>query len=141
MRWAGPDGYGVSDDRSLVDVERVHRWLSTESYWARGRSYDIVARSVRESLTLGLYGPGGDQAGVCRWVTDYSTFAWLGDVFVDRAERGKGLGVFLVTTAAAHPDVRDLRLQVLGTRDAQDLYRRVGFETVAEPARWMERRQ
>jgi GNAT superfamily N-acetyltransferase len=141
MRWPGPDGYWVSDDRSLVDVARVHGWLSAESYWARGRSYDIVARSVRESLMLGLYGPDGDQAGVCRWVTDYSTFAWLGDVFVDGAERGKGLGSFLVATAVAHPEVRDLPLLILGTRDAHDLYRRVGFETVAAPERWMERRR
>jgi len=90
---------------------------------------------------LGLYGPNGDQFGVCRWVTDYSTFAWLCDVFVDRAVRGSGLGTFLVGTATAHPDVRDLRLQVLGTRDAHGLYRRFGFEPVASPGRWMERRR
>jgi GNAT superfamily N-acetyltransferase len=141
MRWAGPDGYWVSDDRSLVDVDRVHRWLSRESYWAEGRSCDVVARSVRASLTLGLYGPDDGQVGVCRWVTDYATFAWLCDVFVDVAARGTGLGMFLVGTAMDHPDVRDLRLQVLGTRDAHDLYRRFGFELVARPERWMERRR
>lgn len=141
MRWPGPDGYWVSDDRSLVDVDRVHRWLSEQSYWAQGRSYDLVARSVEGSLTLGLYGPGGEQVGVCRWVTDYSTFAWLCDVFVDAAARGAGLGTFLVGTAVAHPDIADLRLQVLGTRDAHELYRRFGFDSVASPERWMERRR
>ncbi|HXQ63063.1 MAG TPA: GNAT family N-acetyltransferase [Acidimicrobiales bacterium] len=140
MRWAGPDGYWASDDRSLVDVARVHRWLSTESYWAGGRSLEVVSRSIEESLTLGLYGPGVGQVGVCRWVTDYATFGWLCDVFVDAAVRGTGLGTFLVGTATAHPDVRDLRLQVLGTRDAHDLYRRFGFASVAWPERWMERR-
>lgn len=141
MRWPGPDGYWVSDDRSLVDVASVHRWLSTQSYWAEGRSYDLVARSVEESLTLGLYGPDDKQVGVCRWVTDYSTFAWLCDVFVAVAVRGAGLGTFLVGTAMAHPDIADLRLQVLGTRDAHGLYRRFGFDSVASPERWMERRR
>jgi GNAT superfamily N-acetyltransferase len=141
MRWSGPEGYWVSDDRTLVDVTLVHRWLSQHSYWAAGRSYDLVARSVEKSLTLGLYGPGDEQVGVCRWVTDYSTFAWLCDVFVDVAARGAGLGTFLVGTAMAHPDIADLRLQVLGTRDAHDLYRRFGFESVASPERWMERRR
>jgi len=131
----------VSDDRALIDVARVHEWLSSQSYWAAGRSYGLVARSLEESLSLGLYGPNGDQFGVCRWVTDYSTFAWLCDVFVDRAVRGSGLGTFLVGTATAHPDVRDLRLQVLGTRDAHGLYRRFGFQPVASPGRWMERRR
>jgi GNAT superfamily N-acetyltransferase len=141
MRWDGPEDHWVSDDRSRVDVARVHRWLSDQSYWAQGRSYEVVARSVRESLTLGLYRPGGDQVGVCRWVTDYATFAWLSDVFVDATVRGRGLGSFLVATAVAHPDVRDLPLQVLGTRDAHDLYRPFGFAPVASPERWMERRQ
>ena len=141
LRWDGPDGYWVSDDRSLVDAALVHRWLSTESYWARDRSAALVARSIAGSLTLGLYGPDGAQVGVCRWVTDYATFAWLGDVFVDPVVRGRGLGIFLVATATDHPDVRHLRLQVLGTRDAHDLYRRFGFETVASPERWMERRR
>jgi GNAT superfamily N-acetyltransferase len=99
----------------------------------------VVSRSVRESLTLGLYGPDDGQVGVCRLVTDYATFAWLCDVFVDPAVRGGGLGTFLVGTATAHPDVRDLRL-VLGTRDAHELYRRFGFESLAAPERWMERR-
>ncbi len=107
---------------------------------ARGRTYEVVARSVRESLTLGLYGPG-DQVGVCRWVTDYATFGWLSDVFVDSSVRGRGLGSFLVGTAVAHPDVQDLPLAVLGTRDAHALYRRFGFESVASPERWMERRR
>lgn len=141
MRWAGPDGYWVSDDRSLIDVGHVHRWLSQESYWAQGRSFDLVARSVAGSLTLGLYGPDDEQVGVCRWVTDYATFAWLCDVFVDPAVRGAGRGVFLVATAVSHPGVSDLRLQILGTRDAHDLYRRFGFEPLPAPERWMERRR
>jgi GNAT superfamily N-acetyltransferase len=131
----------VSDDRSLVDVALVHQWLSAQSYWAQGRSYELVARSIEESLTLGLYGPGHEQVGVCRWVTDYSTFAWLCDVFVDVGVRGAGLGTFLVGTAMAHPDIADLRLQVLGTRDAHELYRKFGFQSVASPERWMERRR
>jgi GNAT superfamily N-acetyltransferase len=139
MRWSGPQGYWVSDDRSLVDLEQVHRWLSAESYWAEGRSFAVVVRSVRESLTLGLYGPDDRQVGVCRLVTDYATFAWLCDVFVDPAVRGEGLGTFLVGTATAHPAVRDLRL-VLGTRDTHGLYRRFGFAPLAAPERWMERR-
>jgi hypothetical protein len=141
VRWDGPYGHWVSDDRSLVDVPRVHEWLSTQSYWAENRSYELVARSIEHSLTLGLYTPDDVQIGVCRWVTDYATFAWLCDVFIDVAARGAGLGVFLVATAMEHPAVRDLRLQLLGTRDAHEIYRRYGFVSVPVPERWMERRR
>jgi len=141
MRWTDASGHWVSDDRSLVDVVIVHRWLSTLSYWAEGRPYDVVARSIAESLPLGLYSPDGAQAGICRWVTDYSTFAWLADVFVDPELRGAGLGKFLVGAATEHPAVRELPLQILGTRDAHGLYRQYGFVHVGEPQRWMERRR
>lgn len=140
VRWNGPDGYFVSDDRSLVDVERVHRWLAEESYWAFGRSIELVRRSIEESLTLGLYTPAGEQAGICRWVTDHASFAWLCDVFVDRSHRGRGLGAFMVGVATAHEEIRDIRLQLLATRDAHALYRMFDFTDV-EPGRFLQRRQ
>ena len=72
-------------------------------------------------------------------MTDYATFAWLCDVFVDSAHRGRGLGSFLVRTAIGHPAVRDLR-QVLATAPERSLYRRLGYGNLVSPERWMERR-
>lgn len=137
MKWPGPGGYWVSDDPALLDVPRVHAWMS-ESYWAAGRSYQVMARSIEHSLSLGLYTADGEQAGFARFVTDRATFAWLCDVFVDTAHRGHGLGVFLVETATGHPDVRDVR-QVLMAEPGRQLYRRQGFSELARPGRWMER--
>ncbi|MGO9342047.1 MAG: GNAT family N-acetyltransferase [Acidimicrobiales bacterium] len=128
----------MTDDSDLVDVQRVHAWLSDESYWAAGRPLEVVRRSLEGSITLGCYAPDRSQVGVCRWVTDRATFGWLCDVFVDTGHRGKGLGVFLVGSAMAHPAVEGLRLLLLGTRDAHDLYSRFGF--VAFGDRWMEKR-
>jgi GNAT superfamily N-acetyltransferase len=138
MEWRRPDGYWVSDDPGLVDLDKVHRWLSAESYWAEGRPFEVVRRSVECSLTLGCYEPDGVQVGVCRWVTDGATFGWLCDVFVDTAHRGSGLGSFLVGSAVEHPQVRDLRLLLLATRDAHALYERFGF--VSPTVSFMERR-
>jgi GNAT superfamily N-acetyltransferase len=132
------DGYLVTDDRQTLDVVRIHRWLSDESYWAAGRTIDLVRRSIEGSVVLGCYSPEGAQVGFCRWVTDRATFAWLCDVFVDTGHRGKGIGVFLVGAAVAHPDVVDLRLQLLATRDAQGLYHQFGF--VEPTTNFMERR-
>jgi GNAT superfamily N-acetyltransferase len=137
--WAGPNGYWVSDDAALVDVDVVHVWLSTQSYWAQGRPRDITEKAIARSLNLGLYDAAGAQAGYCRWVTDGATFAWLCDVFVDPAHRGGGLGVFLVQVATDHPEVRALRF-LLGTKDAHGLYRKMGFSSPPNPDRLMERK-
>ena len=138
MQWRRDDGHFVSDDRDLVDVERIHEWLSSESYWANGRSLEVVRRSIEGSIVLGCYAPDGMQVALCRWVTDSATFGWLCDVFVDADQRGQGLGVFLVESAMKHPAVQGLRLLLLGTRDAQGLYSRFGFVTAT--GNWMEKR-
>jgi GNAT superfamily N-acetyltransferase len=135
--WQGPQGCWISDDPSLIQVDRVHAWLTTLSYWAEGRPRPIMEKAIARSLNLGLYDANGVQAGFCRWVTDGATFAWLCDVFIDPARRGLGLGVFLVETATQHPEVHGLRL-LLGTKDAHELYRKFGFGAPAKPERLME---
>jgi hypothetical protein len=84
VRVADPEGYWVSDDPAHLDLPRVHAWISGESYWAAGRPYEVMARSIEHSLALGLYAPGGAQAGFARLVTGRATFAWLCDVFARR---------------------------------------------------------
>jgi hypothetical protein len=78
VRVDGPDGYWVTDDPALLDVARIHRWLSRDSYWARGRSYPVMARAIEHSLSAGLYAANGTQAGYARIVTDRATFARAG---------------------------------------------------------------
>jgi GNAT superfamily N-acetyltransferase len=138
VKWPGPDGYWASDERELIDLARVHDWISRQSYWAEGRPGEVMARAIENSLVLGLYSAEGTQVGFARFVTDYATFAWLCDVFVDDAHRDHGLGTFLVDTAVAHPDVRAVG-QVLATEPGRTLYARFGYRPLAHPERWMER--
>jgi GNAT superfamily N-acetyltransferase len=72
-------------------------------------------------------------------VTDGAVFAYLADVFVLEAWRGRGLGVWLVSTLLEHPSLQDLRVFRLATRDAHALYERFGFHPLAEPGLHMER--
>ena len=138
MRWPGPGGYWASDERALIDLARVHAWISGESYWAEGRPREAMARAIENSLVLGLYSAEGTQVGFARFVTDYATFAWLCDVFVDAGHRGQGLGTFLVDTAVGHPDVRGVR-QILATEPGRSLYGRFGYRPLPHPERWMDR--
>ncbi len=138
MRWDGPDGSFASDERGLVDLGRVHAWISGESYWAEGRPREVMARAIENSLVIGLFTAEGTQVGFARFVTDHATFAWLCDVFVDAGHRGKGLGSFLVQAAIEHPAVRGAR-QVLATEPGRSLYARFGYRPLGRPERWMER--
>jgi GNAT superfamily N-acetyltransferase len=140
VRWPGPDGFYLSDERASIDVDRVHRWLSEESYWAKGRTLDVVARSLEGSLVISLFSPEDVQVGIARWVSDGATFAWLSDVFLDSSYRGRGLGRVLIATALAHPYVQGLQRRLLATSDAHELYRSFGFRELNEPSRWMELR-
>lgn len=130
------DGYVISTDPARLDREAVWRFLRT-SYWSPGIERDIVERGIEHSLVFGLFAPDGAQAGFARVVTDHARFAWLADVFVLEEHRGRGLGVWLVDTVVAHPQLSGLRI-VLATADAHGLYERFGFVPVV-PGRWLER--
>ena len=133
------DQVEISTERSRLDVAYVHRYLSEHCYWAVGRSRDIVEKSIANSLCFGLYA-GAQQIGFARVVTDYATFAWLCDVFIDDLYRGQGLGKRLVEAVVAYPALQGLRNFILATRDAHELYRGYGgFETLRTPDRWMAR--
>ncbi|WP_203704250.1 GNAT family N-acetyltransferase [Asanoa iriomotensis] len=131
------DGYELDTDPGRIDVDLVFRWLSSDSYWAANRPRAVVVRSIANSVVLGIY---KDQAQVAfaRVVTDYATFGWLCDVYVDPAERGHGLGTWLAEAA------RDLLAEtgvlriILATWDAHGVYEKAGFVPVARPDRWME---
>jgi GNAT superfamily N-acetyltransferase len=130
----------VSTDPGLLDVELIHEFVANRSYWARGRSLEIVRRSLVHSLCFGLY-EGQQQIGLVRVVTDRATFAWLCDVFVLEAYRGRGLSKWLLECVLGHPELQGLRRFLLATRDAHGLYARYGFTPLANPTRFMERFQ
>ena len=132
------DGYLISTDASMLDLEVVHGYLS-RSYWAAGVPEDVVRRSIENSLCFGVY-RGEEQAGFARVVTDRATFAYLADVFVLEEHRGRGIGKWLVEVILSHPDLQGLRRWMLATRDAHDLYRRYAFTELARPRIFMERK-
>lgn len=132
------DEFEISDDRSRLDINLIHVYLSTESYWAIGRDVETVKRSIKNSLSFGLY-KAGDQIGFARVLTDYATFAWIADVFILKEHRGKGLSKWLMEVILGHPDLQGFRRWVLATKDAHELYRKYGFMELKRPERWMER--
>jgi len=135
-----PAGYRISTDPLDVDLQFVHTFLSTKSYWAQGRTIETVQKSVENSLCFSALSPDGKQVGFARVVTDYATFAWVCDVFVDAAHRGKGLGKELMNSVVHDSRLQGLTRMILATRDAQALYKEYGcFGVLKNPERWMER--
>jgi GNAT superfamily N-acetyltransferase len=134
------DGFTISSDRTQLDIEVIYTYLHDESYWANGIPRELVERSIDQSLNFGLFAGdparGGTQIGFARVVTDGATFAWLCDVFVLPAYRGRGLATWLIKTIAEHPDLQLQRSFALATRDAHGLYAKFGWEPV-EAGRFM----
>lgn len=129
----------ISTDRDRVDRALVHRFLSEESYWARGRTRAESDRVIDASLCFGAY-EAGEQIGHARVLTDGVAFGYLGDVFVVPAARGRGVGRALIAAVLAHPGVRGVRRMTLVTDDAHGLYAAFGFAPLDDVRKWMARR-
>lgn len=129
----------ISTDKSLLDVDYIHNFLAG-SYWAKGIPKHIVVQSIEHSLCFGIYLQGA-QVGFARVVTDYTTFAYLADVFIDEKERGNGFGKLLVGAIVNHERLKGLRRWHLLTEDAQGLYAQFGFIAPKKPENHMEIRR
>jgi GNAT superfamily N-acetyltransferase len=138
MRLRRPDGYEIDTSPGRLEVDQVHRWLSTDAYWALGRPAATVAASVANSVCFGVYAPGGEQVGFARAVTDHSTFAWICDVYVARTARGQGLGTWLAQAVVDEMRNAGVPRIILATADAHTVYEKAGFTPLVEPGRWME---
>ncbi len=129
--------YTITTDKSRLDVDMIHRYLSEESYWAKNIPRELVERSIENSLCFGAF-DGRRQIGFARVVTDYAAFAYVGDVFVLPSHRGRGVSRQLMQAVRDHPDLQQLRRWHLLTRDAHKLYEQVGFQALETPEWHME---
>ncbi|MEY9965021.1 GNAT superfamily N-acetyltransferase [Streptacidiphilus sp. MAP12-16] len=133
-----PDGYEISTDRARLDAALIHQWLSQDAYWALGRGREKQDLAIAGSLNFGVYDTASDaQLGYARVVTDLATFAWLCDVYVAPAARGKGLGTALAAAVRDHLAPYGLRRILLATADAHAVYAKVGFAPLTTPQKWM----
>jgi GNAT superfamily N-acetyltransferase len=134
-----PAGIEISTDPARLDLDVIHGFLRS-SYWAPGLPRDVLERAIRGSLNFGAY-EGPRLVGFVRVVTDKATFAWVCDVFVVEDRRRRGIADALMAVVLAHPELQGLRRWSLVTRDAHAVYRRHGFQPVADPALAMEIRR
>jgi N-acetylglutamate synthase-like GNAT family acetyltransferase len=133
--WSQGD-YEISTDPARVDVGTVHEFL-TNSYWAKGIPLETIRRSLENSISFGVY-RGQQQVGFARVISDLATFAYLADVFILPAYRGRRLSLWLMECIVSHPDLQGLRRWMLATKDAHGLYARFGFTPIKTPDSWME---
>lgn len=134
-----PSTYRFSTDPTDIDRERVHAWISEQSYWAAGRARETQDAAIHASRNYAVLDGGGRQVAYARVVTDAVTFAWLCDVFVDPAERGNGVGKMLVEGIVDDIERMPVKRILLATADAHGLYAKYGFAPSDDPNRYMIR--
>lgn len=132
------DNYRISSDQSEMDIKAIHDFVS-RSYWAEGIPLDRLEKAIRHSLCFGVFHTNEEeQVGFARMITDYATFAYLADVYVLEAHRGKGLSKFLMEAIMSYPELQGLRRICLATANAHGLYEKYGFTELSKPELFME---
>lgn len=131
------DEFCISTDKTKLDIDSIHQFLSTKAYWCLNIPKEKVHTSIQNSLCFGVY-HHEKQIGFAKVITDFSTIAYLGDVYILEEYRGNGLSKWLIETIMSYPDLQGLRRWILLTSDAHGLYRQFGWTDIADPSKWME---
>jgi GNAT superfamily N-acetyltransferase len=130
------DEFCISTDKTKLDVDSIHGFLSTKAYWCLNIPKDTVQKAIQNSRCFGVY-QNKKQIGFARVISDFSTIAYLGDVYILEEYRGKGLSKWLIETIMSDPNLQGLRRWILLTADAHGLYRQFGWTNIGEPDKWM----
>ena len=132
----------LSTDPKKIQIDRVHRYLSEESYWCVKIPKKTVIKAIENSLCFSVFQVDQNdqllQVAFCRVVTDFATFGWVCDVYVEKEFRGFGLSKWMVKEIVDHPDLQGLRRLCLATVSAHKLYEKYGFKVTQTPGSWME---
>ena len=127
----------ISTDKTKLNIDSIHEFLSTKAYWCLGIPKGRVQMAIQNSLCFGVY-QNEKQIGFARIISDFSTIAYLGDLYILEEYRGNGLSKWLMEAIMSHPDLQGLRRWILLTADAHGLYRQFGWTDIADPTKWME---
>ena len=128
--------FSISTNKEKLDIKMIHHYLSN-SYWAKNIPMETIKKSIEHSLCFGIYF-ANKQVGFARVISDYTSFAYLADVFVLESEQGKGLGKWLIKEIMDYPSLQGLRKWLLATEDAHGLYKQYGFTPLKNPDSIME---
>lgn len=140
MEWI-KDNFRITTRVDEFDFDVIYSFLSRQAYWCKGVPVNVVRKAVDNSLCFAVFNDGpreSEQIGFARAITDKATFAYLADVFILDGFRGRGLSKWLIESILSHPDLQRLRRFVLATQDAHGLYKRYGFEPLADSSLFME---
>jgi N-acetylglutamate synthase-like GNAT family acetyltransferase len=127
----------ITTDKTKMDVAAIHDFLSKYSGWSDNIPFDKVKISIENSLNFGLF-HNGTQIGFARVISDFSTIAYLGDIYVLDNYRGQGLSKKLMESVMTHPNLQGLRRWILLTSTADWLYEKYGFAKLPQPEIYME---
>ncbi len=129
--------YSLSDKQEDMQLNVIYNFL-THSYWAKNIGIDIVKKSIEFSLCVGVF-KNSKQVGFARLISDQATYAYLADVFVLPDHRKQGLAKEMISHFQNNEELTSIRRWMLVTADSQPLYESIGWETISEPYKFMQR--
>ena len=131
------EGFYISTDKSLLDFDFIHDYMTKTSYWGKGRTIQQTKGTIENSFCFGMYTDDQKQVGFARVVTDYTFFGNIMDVIVDPGHQGNGLGKTLVEFMMNHEIIKDLQTITLKTKDAHSFYEKYGFKKIGDSDLYM----
>jgi len=128
----------IKDGIEYMDFQKITELLS-KSFWSPGIKFEEVKKgAVNSALVVGAFLSDQSQIGYARVISDKIRFAYVLDVYVDEKFRKIGIGQRMMNYILTHDSLKDVYQWLLITKDAHEVYKKVGFDLISRPLDWME---
>lgn len=121
----------ISTNKKLLNIKRIHDLLK-DCEWCKNIPIEYVERCIKHSLCFGVYNKDmKDIIGFGRVISDYTTYAYIGDIVIDPLYRRQGLATQLTHYILNYPKLKGIRRWTLVAMDeSKAIYEKSGFNLV-----------
>ncbi|MDJ0742440.1 MAG: GNAT family N-acetyltransferase [Xenococcaceae cyanobacterium MO_167.B27] len=115
-------------EQSKINLEQLQKLLEIGAFWAKNRTIEGLSIAIANSNPVVTVWDRNLLIGFARATSDGIYRAAIWDVVIHPDYRGNGLGLKLVETVLAHPQVNKVERVYLTTTNQRSFYERIGFE-------------
>jgi len=128
----------ITNSRNLKSRKPLVDHLRKNKYEIPSKIIELIDNPIAPPILNRIVVEKLEPAKAPENISDKTRLAYILDVIVDDRYRKQGIGQAMIRYILDHPELKDVYKWVLITKDAHEVYKKVGFNPISRPDDCME---